>query len=88
MSHVFNCYGHRTLAAVSPKHRKWVVNGTMFANERLDAFFVDPSAGNVILLEKIENGQYPLLIGPRASGKSTRVMCVMEELHKKGYICL
>jgi len=70
------------------KRRKFWVNSVILPSERSTTFFVDPREHNIPLLDKIELGEYVLLHGSRASGKSTRTWVAMEQLHDKGYICI
>ena len=73
---------------ISLKRRKWAVNSAITQNERLDVYFVDPSEGNRTIIEKINEGTYLLLYGPRASGKSTCILCLQEQLEENGYACI
>nr|CAG8605562.1 6468_t:CDS:2 [Entrophospora candida] len=73
---------------ISLKCKKWAVNSAITQNERLDVYFVDPSEGNRTIIEKINEGTYLLLYGPRASGKSTRILHLQEQLEENGYACI
>ncbi|CAI2200524.1 7512_t:CDS:2, partial [Funneliformis geosporum] len=66
--------------------RKWDTNGAIRKVQRDFVYFVDPLS--VPLLNKIRNGEFVALHGARASGKSTRVFRVMEQLEEEDYICL
>ena len=43
---------------------------------------------SVPLLDMIRRGEFVALYGARASGKSTRVIQVMEQLIDEGFICI
>ncbi|CAG8665007.1 6358_t:CDS:2, partial [Paraglomus brasilianum] len=70
------------------KQRKFAVNGTIKPNERMNYYFIDPGDYNIPLIQKVMRGEYILMHGPRASGKSTRTWRAMEQLHKYGYVCV
>ncbi len=50
--------------------------------------FVDPAELNKWLIDLICKGKYVLLYGSRASGKSTWMLRVMEQLEEIGYYCI
>ncbi|RIA91896.1 hypothetical protein C1645_875149 [Glomus cerebriforme] len=68
--------------------RKWDTNGAIRKVQRDATYFVDPLSSSGPLLNKIRNGEFVALHGARASGKSTRVFRVMEQLEEEGYLCL
>ncbi|KAF9172172.1 hypothetical protein BGX20_006216 [Mortierella sp. AD010] len=72
------------------KRKKWSVNSTILPRERSSVYFVDPAEieKNRELLENIHDGKFVLMHGARASGKSTRVWRVMEQLQLSGYFCI
>ena len=45
------------------KRRKFWVNSAILPSERSTAFFVDPREHNIPLLDKIELGEYMLMMG-------------------------
>jgi hypothetical protein len=49
---------------------------------------VDPIKQSRELIDLILEGEYVLLHGPRASGKSTWAMQIMDYLKEEGYICI
>ena len=65
-----------------------MVNSTIRNNLRDDVYFVDLEESNVPLLNKILRGEFVALYGARASGKSTRVVQVMEKLKSQGIVCI
>ena len=56
--------------------------------EHENIYYMDPIKQSGQLIDLILEGEYVLLHGPRASGKSTRAMQVMDYLEEKGYICI
>ncbi|CAG8604203.1 12284_t:CDS:2, partial [Ambispora gerdemannii] len=76
------------LVITAPKKRKWMVNSAITREERPIVYFVDPTEQNVPLLELIHRGEFIALHGPRASGKSTRVLQLQDQLNKKGFVCI
>ncbi|CAH1768713.1 12242_t:CDS:2, partial [Entrophospora sp. SA101] len=68
------------------KHRKWEVNGTITPDQYNKYFVVEPKLDKFI--DKIKDGEYLLLYGPCASGKSTRIMYAMQKLQEEGYHCI
>ncbi|CAG8549216.1 3722_t:CDS:2, partial [Funneliformis mosseae] len=56
------------------KKKRWEVNGAIQPNQIHDVYFVDPTEESRPLLEKIHQGQFVALHGPRVSGKFTRVL--------------
>lgn len=50
-------------------------------------YFVDPIPQSSLLLEMIKKGEFVAFYGSRASGKSTRVINVMDLL-KDEFICI
>ncbi|RHZ81155.1 hypothetical protein Glove_123g146 [Diversispora epigaea] len=70
-----------------PKKRKWEVNGAIQPNIVHAVYFVDPIEENRPLIKKIQEGNLVALHGPRASGKSTRVYQIQEQL-KNDFICI
>ena len=68
--------------------RKWNTNGAIRRIQRNAAYFVDPLVLSGPLLNKIRDGEFVALHGARASGKTTRVFRVMEQLEEEDYLCL
>jgi hypothetical protein len=68
------------------KKLKWDTNGAIRINQRDSVYFVDPLPLSDPLLNKIREGDFVAMHGSRASGKSTRVFNVIEQLEKEGYL--
>ncbi|CAG8619703.1 10732_t:CDS:2, partial [Funneliformis caledonium] len=68
------------------KKKRWEVNDAIQPSQIHDVYFVDPTEESRLLLEKIHRGQFVALHGPKASGKSTRVLHIMNYLHKQNFI--
>ena len=50
-------------------------------------FTIDPAPDNEkVLIPKIEKGEFVILHGPRASGKSTRVYRLKSQLEKEYHV--
>ncbi|GES85313.1 P-loop containing nucleoside triphosphate hydrolase protein [Rhizophagus clarus] len=71
-----------------PNKKKFSVNSTIMPWERKNVYFVDPAENNKKLIELICEGEYVLLHGPRASGKSTRALRAIDQLEERGYFCI
>jgi hypothetical protein len=69
--------------------RKWSVDGALSISENDRYYIVDPATqdGTRQCLERLENGEYVMLMGPRASGKTTRLIGLMSELQTK-FFCI
>ncbi|CAG8648719.1 4353_t:CDS:2, partial [Cetraspora pellucida] len=80
--------GKRRAEEEPPKKRKWMVNSAITREERPIVYFVDPTEQNAPLLESVHRGEYIALHGPRASGKSTRVLQLQDQLNNKGFVCI
>ncbi|CAG8821836.1 21692_t:CDS:2, partial [Racocetra persica] len=76
------------LVITAPKKRKWMVNSAITREERPIVYFVDPTEQNIPLLESIYRGEFVALHGPRASGKSTRMLQLQDQLNSKGFACI
>ena len=66
-------------------------NNTIKLENHDDIYFIDPivpAEMNHELIDLIRCGEYVLLYGSRASGKSTRSLQAMEQLNSYGYICI
>ena len=68
--------------------RKWDTNGAIRKVQRAGVYFVDPLALSEPLLNNIRKGKFIALHGARATGKTTRVFRVMEQLEEEGYTCI
>ncbi|CAG8654767.1 4292_t:CDS:2, partial [Paraglomus occultum] len=72
----------------APKKRKWTVNSAITREERSIVYYADPTERNGPLLELIHRGEFVALYGPRASGKSTRVLAIQDQLRNEGFVCI
>eukprot|EP01104_Vermistella_antarctica_P009763 TRINITY_DN253_c0_g1_i1.p1 TRINITY_DN253_c0_g1~~TRINITY_DN253_c0_g1_i1.p1 ORF type:complete len:468 (-),score=77.12 TRINITY_DN253_c0_g1_i1:458-1861(-) len=71
----------------SSRQRKFTVNGALLAADNVH-YKVDFGPQNEeILVPRVDEGAYVMLYGPRASGKSSRVNTLMEQL-KERYVFL
>lgn len=78
-SHLRRCF--------SSRHRKFTVNGALLADDNVH-YKVDFGPQNEeILVPRVHKGAYVMLYGPRASGKTTRINTLMEQL-KERYVFL
>ncbi|RIA95673.1 P-loop containing nucleoside triphosphate hydrolase protein [Glomus cerebriforme] len=68
--------------------RRWIVNNTIQNEMRNYVYFIDLEETNILLLDMILRGEFVALYGAKASGKSTRVVQVMEKLKSQGIICI
>ncbi|CAG8831202.1 16349_t:CDS:2, partial [Cetraspora pellucida] len=76
------------LVITKPKKRRWEVNGAIQPSIVHAVYFVDPIEESRPLLEKIQEGQFVALHGPRASGKTTRALMLKEQVQKEGLACI
>ena len=51
-------------------------------------YYADQSENNRSLVEQVVGGEFVQVYGPRASGKSSRIIDAMSELDKRGYQCI
>ncbi|RHZ75162.1 hypothetical protein Glove_217g51 [Diversispora epigaea] len=72
------------------RKKKWTINETIKPNEVQSVYFVDPAFNEktTIFVQRIIKGSLLMLTGARASGKSTRVYRLIQQLHDHDYICL
>lgn len=70
------------------RRRKWQVTDTIEPINYDDYYFADIMKQNGLLLEKIHEGGFVMLHGPRASGKSTRALDVKKQLYREGFFCI
>ncbi|CAB4436612.1 unnamed protein product [Rhizophagus irregularis] len=74
---------------VKTSRRKWTVNGALRETDWYSKYFMDPmdDEQNISLLEKIFDGSLTGLYGARASGKTTRILKIINYLSEQNYIC-
>jgi hypothetical protein len=77
-----------SFTATGKNKRRWMVNSTIENAMRNYVYFVDLEETNVPLIDMILRGEFVALYGARASGKSTRVVQVMEKLKSQGIVCI
>jgi hypothetical protein len=67
--------------------RQWSVNGSIRRTDRSLYYYLDPGrqTASVDCLNAVEKRQFVFLTGSRASGKSTRLLWLTEELKIKNY---
>ncbi|KAI9328404.1 hypothetical protein BDR26DRAFT_874030 [Obelidium mucronatum] len=70
--------------------KKWTVNGTIRPNDIAGCFYVNPldNEETIVSLQKIVKGQFLMLVGARASGKSTRFSQLCLALKTEGLNCI
>lgn len=74
------------LKALSLNRLTWTVNGAITHSERYSHYYLDQAPRNEeLLLPHIRKGNYVMLYGARASGKTTRAFRAMEQL--EDYCC-
>lgn len=78
------------IQSFSPIKRTWAVNGEITENQVDERYYVNPRTQKETeqCLTAVSNGTYLLLAGSRASGKSTRLRWLQQELAVKGYRAL
>ena len=66
----------------SPSDKTWCVNGGITVNEANERYYVDPGTQeeSKLCLNAVEKGIYLLLVGARASGKTTRLHWLSQKL--------
>src|SRR5437763_13624292 len=69
------------------KRRKFTTNGAITKIEQSMVYFVDPIVQSSTLLQMIRKGEFVAFYGSRSSGKSTRVISIMDLL-KNEFICI
>jgi len=76
-----------TFRFFSSRQRKFTVNGALLANDNAH-YKVDFAPQNEeVLVPRVDEGAYVMLYGPRASGKTTRLNTLVEQL-KGRYVFL
>ncbi|CAG8470380.1 17950_t:CDS:2 [Funneliformis caledonium] len=88
MSFLTSDDGSKHQVSAVPKRKKFSINSTIMSWDRENVYYVNPLKQSGELIDLICKGDYVLLHGARASGKSTRTMQVMDDLEEKGYICI
>lgn len=71
-------------------HKKeWTVNGAIKDFNVASVYYVDPAEHeeNQIVLDSIKSRQVLMLMGARASGKTTRLFRLKSQLTEDGYHC-
>ena len=68
---------------ISPDKRKFTVNGSIDRTSRSKYFYIETTSSNEELYAKIHAGDYVTLHGPRAVGKSTRMLQACDDLSLK-----
>ncbi|RUO95370.1 hypothetical protein BC936DRAFT_144232, partial [Jimgerdemannia flammicorona] len=63
-------------------------NSTVYKGLREYVYYADQRKNNATLMDAILKGSFIRMYGPRASGKSSRVVDAMIELESKGYECI
>ena len=84
----FHCSYEFFSTATRAKRKKWETNGAIGKSQRDIVYFVDPLELSEPLLAKIRNGDFVALHGARATGKSTRVLKVIDRLEEDGFSCI
>jgi hypothetical protein len=70
--------------------KKWTVNGAINEENISNYYYVDPKGQQVTTrcLTAVRDKEFLLLAGPRASGKTTRLLRLRTLLQESGLICL
>ena len=71
-----------------PPYKLFKANSTVYPEYRKYVYYADQTANNVPLIDAILRGEFVRMYGPRASGKSSRVVDAMLVLESKGYECI
>ncbi|RUO95521.1 hypothetical protein BC936DRAFT_143849, partial [Jimgerdemannia flammicorona] len=83
------CFFVQLVLPVSKKFRKeFKPNSTVYKGLREYVYYADQRKNNATLINAILKGSFIRMYGPRASGKSSRVIDAMIELESKGYECI
>jgi hypothetical protein len=74
---------------VDRSERKWCVGGPIYGLHKDQVYFLDPAeqTENENIINSVIDRQFPLVMGPRASGKSTRLFRLRELLEQMDYYC-
>jgi hypothetical protein len=63
-------------------------NSTVHLAARKLVYYADQTENNIPLVKKIQDREFLRVYGPRASGKSSRIIDAMTSLDKLGYACI
>jgi hypothetical protein len=79
---------HKLSRLAHPK-KQWNINGAILVTDRDRYYYVDPAlqVENDKCLGMIERGEFVMITGARASGKTTRVERLKSQLREE-YLCL
>jgi len=68
------------------KKRRWTINGAIKFKEAQSVYYVDPAdtQANADIMRGVEQKQFVMLLGARASGKTTRLSRLVHQLADKG----
>ncbi|KAF9349356.1 hypothetical protein BGX34_001840, partial [Mortierella sp. NVP85] len=71
------------------KKRRWDINGAIKFKEAQSVYYVDPAdtQANADIVQSVEQKRFVMLLGARASGKTTRLLRLVHQLADKGYRC-
>jgi hypothetical protein len=73
--------------AQQAKNKRFTPNGPIDAT--MNYFYVSPESWNTrYMMPKVENGEYTILRGPSQSGKTTRVISLINTLEREGYLVI
>ena len=64
------------------------MNSAITREERPIVYFADITEQSTPLLESVYRGEFVALHGLRASGKSTRVLQLQDQLNSKSFVCI
>ena len=69
--------------------RKWHILGPINSTARSQTYFLDPAqqSQNQTIIDSVNNGNFLLIAGARASGKTTRLLWLSKVLQELGYHC-
>ena len=70
--------------------KKWAINDAIDKYDIPRYYYIDPKGQQETMhcLTAAEEYKFLLLAGPRASGKTTRLLCLRTLLQESGLICL
>ncbi|RUS22702.1 hypothetical protein BC937DRAFT_87684 [Endogone sp. FLAS-F59071] len=87
---LFRAYSHKIpVSSVPVETKRWTVDGAIKTKDIDSVYYVDPAENkeNQRFLASIKSSQILMLMGARASGKSTRLYRLMSQLAEDGYRC-
>ena len=81
---------HRTAHSFSLSDKTWCVNGGITVHEASRRYYVNPGTQEEteLCLNAVEDGTYLLLAGARASGKTTRLFWLGQEIQAMDHCVL